>query len=107
MLASAVTQGQRGEPIALLEGVSIWPTVLIRLLATALAIWFICRSWRALTANLDAIARTFKWEEPEEALDRQQRKEQQAAWPTWRRVVRIFSYRLDEQRLGESSPRLA
>lgn len=36
-------EGRLGEPFALLEGVSIWPTEIIRLLATALAAAFILR----------------------------------------------------------------
>jgi hypothetical protein len=103
VLASAATQGHDGEPIALIEGISIWPTVLVRLIATGLSIWFICRSWRALNANLDEIARSFKWQAPLEVLQRQQ-QEEQADWSVWQRALRIFSYRLGEHRPGPVKP---
>jgi hypothetical protein len=103
VLANATTQGHDGEPIVLIQGVSIWPTVLIRLIATGLSIWFICRSWRALNANLDDIARSFKWQAPREVLERQQREEQ-SEWSIWQRALRMFSYRLDGQKPGPVSP---
>jgi hypothetical protein len=99
-LAKWLTQDHNGEPIALLQGVSVWPTVLLRLLATALSIWFICRGWRALNANLDEISRTFKWEEPRRILDAQRRLEE-ASWRPWQRVLRIFSYRLVGEQGGQ------
>jgi hypothetical protein len=82
-----------------MEGVSIWPTVLIRLVATGLSLWFICRSWRALSANCDQISAKFKWDQPRAILEAQG-EAQAAAWRPWQRVLRIFSYRLGEDRPG-------
>lgn len=33
-----------GEPIALMDGISLWPTVLLRLMSIVLAIYFVCRA---------------------------------------------------------------
>lgn len=41
--AQFVTRHGQGEPIAMLEGVSVWPTVLLRILGIILSIYFIWR----------------------------------------------------------------
>jgi hypothetical protein len=50
--ARFLTSDGNGEPIALLEGVSVWPTVLLRCLAIILLIYFIFRMMRSLHNNL-------------------------------------------------------
>jgi hypothetical protein len=45
-----------GEPIALFDGVSLWPTILLRIIGIVLAIYFICRTQRELNDNLKGIA---------------------------------------------------
>ena len=50
---------QDGQPMALLEGISVWPTVFLRVAALALCVWLICYSWRHLDRNLDEIVKDF------------------------------------------------
>src|SRR5699024_10849882 len=57
-LMETLTERGDGVPMTLLDGVSIWPTELIRLFALALAVWFIWRGWRNLNRNLDLVAIT-------------------------------------------------
>jgi hypothetical protein len=45
-------QNGRGEPMTLFQGVSIWPTVLLRALSINLCIYFIWRALRNLKSNL-------------------------------------------------------
>ncbi len=52
-----LTDDGNGEPIALLDGISIWPTVLLRVLGIILAVYFIVRALRDLNGNLVEIAR--------------------------------------------------
>jgi hypothetical protein len=44
-----------GEPITLLEGISIWPTISFRLAALVMCVWLIFRAWRLLQENMDKI----------------------------------------------------
>lgn len=53
-----------GEPIALLDGISIWPTVFLRLLSIILACYFIFRALFDLHANLKEIARDMGLDPP-------------------------------------------
>jgi hypothetical protein len=50
---------QSGQPMTLLEGISVWPTVFLRVAALALCVWLICYSWRYLDRNLDEIIKDF------------------------------------------------
>jgi hypothetical protein len=43
----------QGEPFYWLEGVSLWPTEILRGLATLLALGFLVKAWRDLKSNLD------------------------------------------------------
>ena len=51
-LADFLTQHGMGEPMALLEGISVWPTVLLRAASFVLALWLISHTLRSLGANL-------------------------------------------------------
>jgi hypothetical protein len=63
-----LTQGGDGEPISLLDGVSVWPSELIRLLALALSVIFVVWGWRALDRNLDAISAELMFQPQREEL---------------------------------------
>jgi hypothetical protein len=54
--ALIVTGYGMGEPIAILQGVSVWPTVVLRILGMILALDFIWRAQRSLRNNLAEIA---------------------------------------------------
>jgi hypothetical protein len=55
-LAQFLTEHGDGEPIALFQGVSVWPTVLLRGLGIVLAIYLVWRAQRSLRNNLAGIA---------------------------------------------------
>jgi hypothetical protein len=55
-LARVLTEDGMGEPLTIFEGVSVWPTVMIRILSILLAICFIIRAFRTLHGNLRKIA---------------------------------------------------
>ncbi len=52
--------GVEGEPFAWLEGVSIWPAFLLRLIAGCLSAYFIVLSCRQLSGNVDRLSRKFQ-----------------------------------------------
>lgn len=48
-----------GEPFYWLEGVSLWPTEMLRALATLLAVVFLIKAWRDLRLNLDRMTERY------------------------------------------------
>ena len=101
--AEFLTEGGRGEPIALLAGVSTWPTEFIRALALLLTLWFIFRGWRDLDRNLDEISTQMMWQPERDALMRELHDRHQH-WNWWIRMARMFSFRLGDQAGGRINP---
>jgi hypothetical protein len=54
--SGTLSMDDNGEPIAMLEGVSVWPTVLLRVLGIILTGYFIWRAKCTLRENLAGIA---------------------------------------------------
>ncbi len=69
-LFGLLTEHGRGEPFSWFDGVSIWPTELMRLLALFLALYFIARGWSKLEDNRRAIMRHFELKRTERAIER-------------------------------------
>jgi hypothetical protein len=55
--AVAIRLTEDGEPMTLLEGISIWPTIFFRLAALGLCIWLIFRARKLLKENMRKIIR--------------------------------------------------
>ena len=51
-IAESLTGHGLGEPIALLEGISLWPSILLRSLGIVLALWLACCTLRNLEGSL-------------------------------------------------------
>ncbi|HEY8098702.1 MAG TPA: hypothetical protein VIE65_21760, partial [Methylobacter sp.] len=51
-IARSVTLDGLGEPIALIEGISVWPTVLLRIIGSIIAVCLIFDAWSALDKNM-------------------------------------------------------
>jgi len=47
------------EPFSLFEGISVWPSELIRLVAAVVAISFICKAWKDIRKNKESIGAEF------------------------------------------------
>jgi len=90
LLATRLTAG--GEPITLLEGISVWPTIFFRLVAIALCIWLIIHGWRKLDANMKDIYKDLQL-----AKARDVAKAEQAELvrnnPPWMGFASLFWYR--------------
>ncbi|MEO6562817.1 MAG: hypothetical protein ABIN99_07185 [Nitrosospira sp.] len=54
------------EPLSLTEGISVWPTAAIRLLALIMSLSFLWYSWRKLKDNESVLARDFDLEEKDD-----------------------------------------
>ena len=50
-IGELLTHYGSGEPMSLLEGVSLWPTISLRVLGVGLGVWLICFSLRSLEDN--------------------------------------------------------
>lgn len=61
-IAQNLTEHGKGEPIAMLDGISLWPTVLLRAFGIVLAVCFIRRVVCSLNKNLKEIATELKLE---------------------------------------------
>lgn len=91
-VAGWLTQEGTGEPITLLEGASLWPSVLLRVLTIILSGYLIRRAWCKLGTNLCDISEEMSLAHPGEAIRSNTKR-------TWRgKVARAFSYRLGKDR---------
>jgi len=51
-IAGFLTQHGVGEPMTLFEGVSVWPTILLRALSLGMCVWLICHTFHMLERNI-------------------------------------------------------
>ena len=89
-LGEHLTEYGQGEPILLLEGASIWPTILLRLFVVALCVWLIRHGLRCLDRNYDDISSDLHLRSPAKIL-KNARKESHLL--RWTKVLESFSYR--------------
>ncbi len=94
-IARLLTEHGNGEPMAFVEGISIWPTETIRLAAFVLSVWFARVAWRQLNANLRAISQKLRFEPVYEEMVAQA-AEDYSEWSRPKRIFRAFSFRLNE-----------
>lgn len=69
-----LTESGGGEPIALSEGVSVWPTIAIRLLVIILCVRIVARASSRLDDNLTEIAKKLGLDRPAEVIERASRE---------------------------------
>ncbi|MGH6835038.1 MAG: hypothetical protein ACREC9_05700 [Methylocella sp.] len=101
-IATTLTGNGEGEPIALLQGVSVWPTVLLRALSIVLSAYLIWRAWRKLDANLYEIARDMQLPMPNSAINAERTADTERR--LWKKFLRIFSYSLRERQADGREP---
>ena len=102
VVGTTLTQGGDGEPISLVQGLSIWPSEAIRAATAAISVAFLFWAWRMLDGNLREIAEKLRFQPQHEAMMRLARDEYRH-WSRWRRVVRAFSFRLVEYSGGRAA----
>lgn len=59
LYVSITNQLEHGEPFVWLEGISVWPTEILRLGAFFLSLWFLCRGYRTLQAKFRQLEAEF------------------------------------------------
>ncbi|MBV8801245.1 MAG: hypothetical protein JO208_15760, partial [Alphaproteobacteria bacterium] len=88
-----LTQG--GQPIVLLEGISVWPTIFLRLATLLLCIWLLLFSLDALNDNLKRIEDELYLKQVRDHLEKEQTELLAAGGHlTW--LARRFGYRLPD-----------
>jgi hypothetical protein len=90
-LANWLTDG--GQPITLLEGISVWPTIFLRMATLVLCIWLIACSWRRLDENFEKIAEDLHLLETQRSVKAEQDDIVRRS-PPWIRFTSNFWYRL-------------
>lgn len=79
-----------GKPLVAFEGISLWPTEGIRLLALWLCLYLLLRGWTMLDRNVDEISRQFRLGPTRRELVAEQRAID-ADLPWWERLLCMFS----------------
>ncbi|GAB1722980.1 MAG: hypothetical protein GDA65_13345 [Nitrospira sp. CR1.1] len=70
LLAGARLDGTGGEPFTFTDGISVWPTASLRLLAFVLCVIFFAHSWWRLWESDTALIRIFRFLRPKTAVPR-------------------------------------
>jgi hypothetical protein len=87
-----------GKPFIFTEGISLWPTELIRLFALLLGGYLLITSWRSLAVNQDSITQQFSLEENRSEIGRSQERAE-AGLGCLTRMANMF-------RLGDVAPHM-
>jgi hypothetical protein len=95
----------QGQPMILLDGISVWPTILLRLIGLGLCIWFVIHGYWLLDDNIKKIFRDLDLTEMRERVQAEQDRIMDKA-PPWTRFVSHFWYHLPEGRAAPESERL-
>lgn len=94
-VATWLTESGAGEPVAFFEGISIWPTQCIRLVAIVFSLAFVIVSWRMLAGNLDAMSKQLHFSRSRTILVRRL-DAYYARQSVWRALYRMFAFRIDQ-----------
>jgi hypothetical protein len=66
IFAEQFTNG--GDPMLFLQGVSVWPSILLRAFTLGVAVWLISAAWRKLDINLEKISDKLKLVPPNDVI---------------------------------------
>ena len=89
-IAQYLTENGKGEPIAMADGVSVWPTILLRSLGIILFVNFFLRVVRGLQTNLEEIAAELGLRPMPEPLLRQLTGSQKYSLTFWKMIRSLF-----------------
>ena len=103
LLARSLTEGD--QPMILLNGLSLWPTILLRALTLALCIGLIIRGYRLLNENIEKIFHDMNLMETRQRVEAEQ-KTLIGKIPPWIRFVSHFWYRLPAERATTDDDRV-
>jgi hypothetical protein len=96
---------QDGQPIILLDGLSVWPTIFLRALTLVLCIWLIFHGYRLLNENIEKTFQDLNLVETRRRVEAEQNSMVRKI-PPWIRFVSHFWYRLPGDREVTGGERL-
>ena len=99
-VAQFLTENGKGAPIAILEGVSVWPTVLLRIMGIILSLYFIWRAQFTLRENLANIAKDM-------GIDSERKSESQDERSLWKEITSVFDFSLGSDQAPHGSDQAA
>src|SRR5260370_41923998 len=102
LLARSLTEGDQS--MILLNGLSLWPTILLRVLTLALCIGLIIRGYRLLNENSEKIFHDLNLMDTRQRVEAEQ-KTLLGKTPPWIRFVSHFWYRLPAERVTTEDDR--
>lgn len=94
-LAGSMTRN--GQPMILLDGLSVWPTIFLRAQTLILCLWLIFRGYRLLNDNIEQIFQDLNLVETRQRVEAEQNMIVRKT-PPWIRFVSQFWYRLPTDR---------
>ncbi len=103
LLARSLTEGD--QPMILLNGLSLWPTILLRVLTLAVCIGLIIRGYRLLNENFEKIFHDLNLMDTRQRVEAEQ-KTLLGKTPPWIRFVSHFWYRLPAERVTTEDDRV-
>ena len=93
-VAHYLTEYGDGEPIVILEGVSVWPTVLLRGFGIILSVYLIWRVMRTLRENFARIAKDMGIVSERKSRDKRS---------LWEKIMQVFDFSLGGDQAARSS----
>jgi hypothetical protein len=96
---------QNGQPMILLDGVSVWPTIFLRAVTFVICIWLIFHGYRLLNENIEKIFQDLDLVEMRQRVKAEQDHSVRKI-PPWIRFVSHFWYRLPADREETEGERL-
>jgi hypothetical protein len=88
-----------GEPLTLLEGISVWPTILLRIATLLLCIAFIVYGWQQLERNMNDIAKELHLEKARRRVNKEE--DDFARKRPWMGFINRFWYRFPDDDRAE------
>lgn len=92
VVAQFLTEKGNGEPLVMLEGVSAWPTILLRGVGIVLSLYFVWRVLRSLHGNLKEIAAEMELKPEPAPLWKQFTGVQEDVLSLWKKLTGIFGF---------------
>ena len=103
LLARSLTQDD--QPMILLNGLSLWPTILLRAVTLALCVGLIIRGYQLLNGNIEKIFQDLNLVETRQRVEAEQ-KTLVGKIPPWIRFVSHFWYLLPAERVTAKDERV-
>ena len=101
-VAQFLTENGNGEPLVMLEGVSVWPTILLRVVGIVLSLYFVWRVLRSLHGNLKEIAAAMELKPEPAPLWKQFTGIHEDVLTLWKTLRGVFDFSRRSDRAAQS-----